>query len=252
MKPEDAYLCAIEFMYELATSGWEGLIPSGFEAFSKQVNGLKIAFGSLAQPEDKYQLQNKHVILGLLKTMNTLASRQTFCTTKAALYMYTAPVGHLVIGRPIVPTLAEINDTNVTVSNINSFPSSTMSRRLATVKEIVDPEDSDFVILYEMLGDPIPCQILLNAAVNGLAKSAQAKNDDRCTDFAGLSSGGEVTYMFSRNPPRTTLFVLSYGLIRASLRLLPARMYSEESCGEVKFDFVYRGEELGGGSIFLS
>lgn len=254
LDPEDAYLCAIEFIYDLASAGWEEVIPSGYEAFSPEVNGIKIAFASLTQPGDTYQLQSKHLILGILKAMNTLASRSSFCTTKATLYMYNKIVGQLAIGRGAgpPPTLSIIHGTNVTLSNPDPIPDNTASRSLAIVREIVDPEDSDFVISYEMLEDPIPCQTLLNAAMNGMAKSAQVKNEDRCIDFAGYSSAGEVTYMISRNPPGTTRFILTYSLVRTTLKLLPERLYSTGACGEVKFDFVYQGDELGGGTFFLS
>lgn len=252
INPEDAYLCAIDFMYGLASSGWDEIIPSGYEASSKDVNGIIIAYGSLAHPEDKNQLQNKHLVLGLVKTMNTLASRKSFCITRAVLYMYNKPVGQLAIARQVPPTLTEINDTNFSLGNLDPMTNSMASRNLTVVRDIVDPEDSNFVISFEILEDSIPCQSLLNAAVNGLAISAPAKNDVVCTEFAGVSSGGEVTYMIHRNSPGTTRFLLTYNLVRRSLKLLPARMYKDELCGEVKFDFIYGDEELGGGTMFLS
>lgn len=88
--------------------------------------------------------------------------------------------------------------------------------------------------------------------MNGLAKSALARNDDVCTDFAGFSSAGEVVYTIARNPPGSTRLLLNYGQVKRLLKLLPATMYSEENCGEVSFDLFYWGEELGGGSISLS
>ena len=247
--PEDTYLCAIQFMYDLASSGWEKAIPNGQEAYSKEVNGLIVAFASSARPGDEYQLQNKHLILGLLEMMNTLANRMSFCNTRAVLYIYQKPIGQLGIGGEYHPKLIRRNDTKVTPNDIDS---NTVTRSLSIEKQIVDPEDSDFVISYEMSGDPIPCQALLNAAVNVLANSAPARNDDRCTNSGGFSSGGKVACLIFGNPPRTTLFVLTYGLVRTTLRLLPAKLYSHGICGEVKFDFIYRGEELGGGSFFLS
>lgn len=252
--PEDTYLCAIQFMYDLALGPWEGTIPSGFEAYSEGVNGLKVAFGSLSQPDDEQQLQNKHLVLGLLAVMNKIASRNIFCNTRATLYIYYKAIGRLAIGRPILPdpNWQKTSGTNVTLTDIDPVAKVIANRSLTFPKEIVDPDDSDFVISYEMLDDPIPCQALLNAALSGLANSAVMSNDDRCTNFAGLSSSGEVTYMIGSNPPGTATFILTYSLVKRTLKLLPARMYRDGTCGEVKFDFIYRGEELGGGSIFLS
>lgn len=236
-------------MYYLASSGWETVVPSGYEGHTVEVNGLRAAFGSLAQSGDEYQLRNKHLVLGLLEVVNTLASRKSFCNTRAALSMYNKPVGQLAIGRPIRPTLTRLKNANVSLNIINA---NTPSRSLTVEREIVDPEDSDFVISYEMLEDPIPCQDLLNVALNALANSAAADGGDPCNDFGSFSSAGDVTCMISRNPPMTSTFVLTYSLVRTVLRLLPAKLYSEDICGEVKFDLIYRGEVLGGGTFYLS
>lgn len=246
---EDTYLCALEFMYDRASSEWEEVIPSGFETFTTEVNGLKGAYGSFTEPDDTHQLQNKHIVLGLLQLMNTLASRGSWCNSKAELYLYNKKIGQLGIGRPL-PN--RINATSVTRNGLSPVINKRASRSLTVRGEIVDPEDRDIVISYEMVGNSIPRQILLNAALNAMAKSAPAQNDYRCTDFAGLSSTGEVTYMISGNPPGTARFVFTYSLVRTALRLLPARFYSQEHCGEVIFDVFYRGKELGGGTFFLS
>lgn len=246
---EDAYLCALEFMYEVASSDWEELIPNGYETFTQEVNGLKGAYGSFTEPGGPPLLQNKHIVLGLLQLMNALASRRYWCNAKADLYLYNKKIGQLGVGRPL-PN--RINATSVTWSGLGPVIDKRASQNLTAKGEIVDPEDRDVVISYEMLGNSIPRQTLFNAALNAMAKSAPAENDYRCTDFAGLSSGGEVTYMIQGNPPGTATFVFTYGLVRTALRLLPARFYRQEHCGEVKFDVFCRGEDLGGGSFFLS
>ena len=249
IKPEDTYVCAIEFTYYLASSGWETVVPSGHEAYSMEVNGLRVAFGSLAQSGDQYQLQNKHLVLGLLEAVNTLASRQSFCNTRAALYMYNKPVGQLAIGRLINPISTRLKHASVVRNVINA---NTPSQNLTVERRIVDPDDPDFVISYEMLEDPIPCQALLNAALNALANTAPVRSDHIFTDFGSTSSAGDVTCMISRNPPGTTRLLLTYNHVRTALALLPAKLYSDDICGEVKFDLIYGGEELGGGTFFLS
>lgn len=248
--PEDAYLCAINFMYELSSIDWEEVVPSGGEAFSKEVNGLKIVFESLAKPEDRVQLQNKHLVIGLVSLMNKMASKSSYCTSRATLYMYRKLIGHLAIGR--WPSSAAAKGVEVVTSITGPSTKLSSSGNLTAVQEIVDPEDSDIVISYEMLGESISCQTLLDAALNGLAKSAPAGNDYRCRDFGGFSSSGEVAYSISGNPPGTTRFLMTYSFVRTSLKLLPARLYGERNCGEVKFDFFYRGEEIGGGTFYLS
>lgn len=252
IKPEDAYLCALLFMYDLALD-WDAVIESGLDVYTKDVNGIKIAIGSLAAPGDQYQLQNKHLVLGLLQLMNSLESRKRFCNSKAALYVYFKLIGQFAIGHPTRPTLSGGNGTNAKLIDVDSvFNVVTESRNLTVAGTIVDPEDSDFVISYQMLEDPISCQALFNAALNAMANTAPIEDEYPCTNFNGLGSSGEVTYSIGRSPPGSTRLLLTYGLVKTALKLVPARLYISDSCGEVKFDFVYAGEDLGGGSFFLT
>lgn len=254
IKAEDAYLCALLFTYELASDGWDPIIDSGFEGYMKEVNGVTIAIGSLAAPDDPYQLQNKHLVVGLLRLMNSLASRTAFCNAIAALYVYHNLIGQVAVVRRLTrPSLTGVNGTSVGLMDTTPVANVvTASRSLTVPREIVDPEDSSFVISYEMLEDPISCQALLNAALNALANTAAIENEYPCTNFMGLSSSGEVTYSINRNPPGTARLRLTYGLVKTALKLLPARLYIQNSCGEVKFDLIYAGEELGGGTFFLT
>lgn len=238
-------------MYDLA-SDWDAVIPSGLDIFTKDVGGIKIAIGSLADPEDQYQLQNKHLILGLLELMNSLESRKRFSNSKAALYVYSKLIGQVAIGHPTRSTLMGVNGTNAKLIDVDTISNVvTESRNLTVSRTIVDPEDSDFVIDYQMMKDPISCQALFNAALNAMANTAPIENDYPCTNFNGLGSSGEVTYSIGKSPPGSTR-LLTYGLVKTALKLVPARLYVENSCGEVKFDIVYAGEDLGGGYFFLT
>ncbi len=254
LKPEDAYLCAIYFMYNLALAGWDDYIPSGYEAISKEVNGVKIGFESLAKPADQYQLQIKHMVLGLLKMLNTSASKGVFCFTAVNLYLYRKHIGQMAIGQPVSSKLASATPVNVTLDGMNHIGNFTESRRrgLGVKKQIVDPEDPNFVISYEVVGDPIPCQVLLNAALNGIATSAIMDSERRCINFAGFSSMEEVTFAINGLPLGPSRRVLTYIMVRTALKLLPARLYGEGTCGEVNFSFDYGGESLGAGFIRLS
>ena len=250
--PEDAYLSALGFMYDLAFAGWEGTIPSGFEAFTKEVNEVKVAFGSVAQSGDQYQLQNKHVALGLLRMLNWLADREHFCFTRVSLSVYRHKIGQMAIGRRAPQTLAGLNVLNVTQTARRSVPNPVEGKSLTAEGEIVDPEDAYFVISYEMVGESIPCQDLFNAALNAMAWSAVLGNDEECTNFAGVSPSGELTYQINSSPRGTKRLLLTYILVRTALKLLPARLYENGICGEVNFHFIYGGEKLGGGSILIS
>ena len=249
MKAEDAYISAISSIYGFASpaNGWEGTIPSGHTAASKGYNGVKVVWGSAAQEGDQYQLQYKHVILGLVETLNMLAGEDDFCYTHTDMFLYGKYIGNLAIG----PQAADVNVVNLALGDIGSNRNALTSRNPLGKGSIVDPEDSDFVISYEMFRDSIPCQDLLNAAVNGMATSAVLSDEKECIDFASLDSSGRVVYRFAGRPTETTQYKLSYVLVRTVLELLPKRLYVKQTCGEVQFSCNYGGEIVGGGSLIL-
>ena len=252
IKPEDAYLSALDFMYKLTYAGWEGTIASGYEAFTKEVNEIIVGVGSLAQPGALEQLQNKHVALGLLRMLNYSASKNRFCFTKAALYLRGKHIGVMAIGLRVNGMMGGNNGSNDTLGIIDTTAGVTVSRSLPSKGTVVDPDDSDFVIAYQMERDRIPCQSLLNAALNAMVLSGVKHNTDLCTDFAGFNSAMDVTVSITRGARGTTVMLLNYVLVRTALKLLPARLYEKGTCGAVKFQLNYGGEMLGSGYIRLS
>ena len=252
MKPEDLYICALDYLYGLASEGWEETIPSEETAMSEEVNGVKIAYRSLATPEARYQLQYKHVVVGILGTVNAMAKKNLFCFAKTDLSLYRDIFGQLVIGRRKPDFLDGTNVFNVTSSEMAPMRTDTKSRAVNANGRIVDPEDSNFLVSYKMLRASIPCQALFSAALDGMASSAVAGDHTRCRSLAGASSSGEVTFLIVGNDPRTSSLVLAYIQVRTVLKLLPTRLYETGRCGVVKFNLTYGGEKIGGGSFFRS
>ena len=247
MKAEDAYLTSIGLMYALAAApGWDGTVPPEQTLVSKDVNGVFVGFQSLVGVGDRYQLQFKHVIVALLETLNALEVRNRFCFTQTTMYLYGKTIGDMAIGRQ-----PDAYGVNVTMGNLGPISNITQSENPTEGGQIVDPEDPDFVISYEMTGDSIPCQTLLNAALNGMANSAVFANHDRCGDFGGFSRSGTVAYTIRGSQPGVSGSVLSYIMVRTVLDLLPKRLYQTRNCREVGFDLIHSGEKLGVGSFFL-
>ena len=249
MKAEDAYISALSSIYGLASpaDGWEGFIPSGHSAVSKGYKGVKIVFGSVAREGDQYQLQNKHVIVGILETLNMLAGKNDFYYTHTDMLLHDRYIGNLAIG----PQAADVNVVNLTLGDSGSASNTLTSRNPLGMGTIVSPEDSDFVISYERFRDSIPCQDLLNSALNGMASSAVFADDQPCTDFAGLDLSGRVVLRISGRFPETTRYKLDYEMVRTVLELLPKKLYEKQTCGEVTFTCKYRGGIVGDGSIML-
>ena len=249
MRAEDAYLTAIGLIYGLAgpPAGWDVVIPTRETALSKDVNGVRVGFQSIAKEGDQYRLQYKHVIVGLLETLNAFARKDRFCFTQAILFLHDEYAGSMAIGR----RAPDVHGVNVTLGDIGPIGNTTESGNPTGGGEIVDPEDSDFVISYEMVGDSIPCKTLLNAALNGMANSAVFGNQVRCRNFGGFSFSGTVAFTFIGSSPEPSRYVLTYVLVRTVLELLPKTLYEKQSCGEVEFDLIYSGQKLGGGSFML-
>ena len=241
-------------MYQIAYAGWEGTIAPGFEGVSKEINLIRVGFKSLAEEGDEYQLQNKHLAIGLLLMLNKSASKKRFCFTKADIYMYNDLVGSMAIGPRGPGELAVTNSTNVTLDDVKATGDSSDSRRrdLGVGGTIVDPDDSDFVITYQMLANPIPCQSLLNTALNAMANAALWHNTDRCREFGGFNSLKDVTWQILTPRPGSTRVPLNYLLVRTLLNLLPARLYERDSCGEVDYQFHYQDETIGWGDFLVS
>ena len=249
MKAEDAYVSAISSIFGLASaeSGWEGIIPSGHSAVSTGYRGVVVVFGSVAPEGDQYQLQYKHVIVGILETLNMLAGKNDFYYTHTDMLLYGRYIGNVAIG----PQAANVNVVNLTLGDSGSSSDTLTSRNALGKGTIVDPEDSDFVISYERFRDVIPCQALLNSALNGMASSAVLAGDRMCTDFAGLDLSGRVVFRLSGRLPETTQYRLNYEMVRTVLELLPKRLYEKQTCGEVTFTCKNGGVIVGGGSIML-
>ena len=247
MRAEDAYLTSIGLIYGLAGPpvGWDAIVPTKETALSKEVNGVKVGFQSLAKEGDRDQLQYKHVIVGLLETLNAFARKDRFCFTQTNMYLHGHYAGDMAIGR----RAPDVYGVNVTQDHIGLISNTTESGNPTEQGEIVDPEDSNFVISYEMMGDSIPCKTLLNAALNGMANSAVFGDQELCRNFGGFDSSGKVAYTFFAKPPGTLGNRLTYVLVRTVLELLPTRLYEKRSCGEVEFDLIYSGEKLGAGSF---
>lgn len=252
LKAEDAYLCAIEFTYLLASYGWEVIIRSGYRGKSKEVNGVKIGIVCVTKPQDQQQLQWKHIAYGILETMNKLASREEFCFTKASLYVYNKLLGEVAIGRREVGNLVGVSGVNLIQSEKSPILKVRGSPNPAGAGKIVDPEDKNFVIMYTMTGEGIPCTDLLNAALNAMVQSAVADDHRHCRDFAGFSSSGKLIYRINGIPRGTTQYALTYKMVRTMFRLLPAKLYELKSCGAVSFRLLYNDEQIGIGHIRVS
>lgn len=140
--------------------------------------------------------------------MNKIISRNLLCNTISTPYICYQGLARLAIGRliPTPPSEPNFSGVNVSLTNVDPAINAIESRTLVSAKEIMDPDNENCVIPCEILEYRIPYQVLFNAALHGLANLAVTSNDAPCTNIAGLSSSGEVTYMVGNGPPRDDAF----------------------------------------------
>ena len=238
-------------MHDWASEGWEHVIPSSAVTASKRVGDLLISWRSLAGATQQEQLQTKYLILGLLHLIDQMTRSNRFIHGVAVMSMTHGPIGIMEMrainenGQSDI----SINDTTIEVNPVYD----TQRRDLTTTKRIVDPEDSNFVIEYEVNGQRMTCVDVFSTIFYAMATAAQGSEEEFCRDLGGFNEKGTAVYRVHGLRPTASMHLLGYGLVRSGLNLLAPRLYAERACGrELTWSFLYRGDNLGFGSISVS
>ena len=114
---------------------------------------------------------------------------------------------------------------------------------------IVDLDDRDFAIVYDLVGDPMSGVDLFSPALYGLATASRAPGIDTCQDLAGFNEKRSVQWIIHGFQPAGLGYLLSYGMIGTGLRLLATGLYNSHDYREVSFRFVYNEDSIGSGNI---
>ena len=242
------HLVAIAAIYEWALDDWDQVIPRRAPLVRTTAYDLEVTSGSAAKVGQEHQLRPKYLILGLLHLLDQMGKFDAYRTASAALMMFDTPVGFIRLGR--LPksrsndALPLISATDSAYARIDQRPNLLASRR------IIDPKDSDFVIEYRLDGRPIPCVDVLATFLYAMATAAQGSIGDYCRDLGGWNEKRSAMYRIHGLKHTKWMALLSYGLVRRGLSLLPSRLVAQGTCGtEVSWTFLYQGDVLGFGSI---
>lgn len=250
-RPGKVYLAALTIVQDWAYEGWNHFISSGSPRSSLESYGIVLSFRSIATRSQRYQLQMKYLIIGMLHLIDQMTKVDKFCVSTASVLAFREPVGFIRLGKPRTVDQTNASSMDVVVTK-DDTANDTQSQNLTATTRIVDPKDADFAIEYEVKGDAMSCIDLLSAALWAMATAAQAGNDEYCQDLGGFNEKQNVVYRIHGKRPTVSGYILTYRDVRRGLFLLPQRLYGERACGEVQFDFEYRGDILGSGSIDLS
>ncbi|KAL8708746.1 MAG: hypothetical protein Q9220_006388 [cf. Caloplaca sp. 1 TL-2023] len=247
---EKVYLAAITMIHDWADKGWDYTFKSGPTRYVKEIYGISLSFRSLALPAQRYQLQEKHMIIGMLHLIDQMTKVKKFCVSTASVLTYRQPVGFLRLAVPGTPIARNSSDVGQAITE--DVPSRIKNRDLQTSGRAVDPQDPDFAVAYQRIGDPLSCVEILSASLYAMATAAQGDGDNYCSMLGGFNEQRTVVWRILGRRPTVSGYLLSYDSVRTGLMILSAQLYRTGFSGEVGFQFEYKGDNLGGGSITLS
>ncbi|KAL6720258.1 hypothetical protein ACLMJK_002179 [Lecanora helva] len=252
LKPEDIYAAAIDVIYDWADDGWDTDVPKDTGKFTKDFAGVSVGFRSIAteDPPPEGRIRYKYLILGVLHLIKEMSDNKRWVASFAIVELNRTPLGFVdfnPVGDPF--RVGSNNETNVT----NTVPATTSATRdLSATKRLFDPDDHDVSVSYEVKGPSFPCVEILSTALYAMATAAQAPGDQTCQVFGGLNPSRKLQWSTFVKRPSYSGYILTYGIIRKAWRLFPQQMYKSKKCGEVSFTYEYKGDDLGGGSIWDS
>lgn len=250
---EKIYLIAIAVVHDWAFVGWDHFISSHSARATKAFRGLTVAWRSIAYPTQRYQLQIKHLILGMLHLIDQMTKAKYFCVSTYSVLLHRQGIGHieLLATGAVASHNRSSSDENLSLKSV-FLPTPTGLRSLIAPRRIVDPEDSDFVIFYERKSEPMSHPDFLSTILYAIATAAQGSNNEYCQDLGGFNEKRNVVYRIHGKRPTDSGYLLTDGMVMRGLRLLSTGVYDSGASAEVRFRFEYRGDVLGGGAIELS
>ncbi|KAL8725705.1 MAG: hypothetical protein Q9166_007190 [cf. Caloplaca sp. 2 TL-2023] len=239
-------------MYTLAQAKWEEVIH---QSRSEIVRGIQISYYEL--PRRPIDMQTKHVVFAMLLGLDTMDKMNDFSTGLIELRQNRKKFGFVRIGRRSEASKIEsMNVTGVAETTKRDGltaqePRSQNGTNLIFPRGIIDPDDHDNMIEYERYGDSVPCKEIFGAALNALVKLAPYERDETIGMFTGENWSHKMVYQTFSKTRASGSLMLSHDLIMRVMRLLPKRLFEENSCGEVRFAMIYTGEKKGAGSFWV-
>ena len=234
------YVNGIDIMHGAVQNGW----TEPFEAPGRSAYGVNMVVANTAPPPVANQLQNRHVILGLLQTIYSMIEDQRFCLSLAQILLYKEEIGVLTIES------SARSDIMRNYGHSNGSLSTFSGDDLGRPGHIIDPDDDSFTIAYTYGGEIVASEDVFTSALDGLSDSALYANDSPCTSLYAASLTGKLVFGVRSAQSRT--MPLSYFYARKTLKLLSFEMVARDKYGEVEFQLLYDGEQIGAGFVRLT
>lgn len=252
--PEEVLSAAIHVLYGWTTGGWEKAVTRDLRVEHKFPNlVMKVEDW---EKNTEHQLRNQHFILAMTNMIYKMIRKNWFCEAWVSPLLFNEIIGLIQIRKPAALSTFLSLSQNVTRGRNSLLTSSeqrsvgSQPRALGDPVRLVDPEDHDFIIIYTMTGQSIPCREVLSSAFFGLVSASRDPADDPADIFMDLDPTSRVQIsIFGALNKSPKGYLLSMEMVWSTLRLLPLHIYEKRTCGEVKFELEYHGDVLGNGNL---
>lgn len=238
--PLGVYLCAVDFLYYFAQTGWYKELAGGFTIWVTGFN-MEIdiensqAYGGLV-------LQTSHIVLGLYDTITDVSTHSRFCELLTTLSLHGRQIGVLMIQKR---TSSTANATNLVmvkgspISNAVTYPSG----------QITDADNPDFSVFYTYSGIRINSKDIFLTVLAALATAAQFSPSRSFQSISASSPSGDCVISISEvGSP----FPVNYSYITKTLRTLISDIsVFLAKFGEMTFQLNWGASSMAEGSIKL-
>ena len=235
------YLCAVDCMYHFAQADWYQELTGGFTTWVNAYD-LEIDIESSHGIHGDFQLQTRHIVLGLYETVTDVSAHSRFCEVLSTLSMHRRQIGTLVIQKRAPSksnATSSVVDQGSPSSNAATYPSG----------QVNDPDEPSFLISYEYSGTRINSKDIFLAVIAALATAAQYPPMQPFRALNALSASGDCVISILG---ADSSFRVNYSYITKALRTIVVHIVVVlAKFEEMRFQLELETLTIGQGSISL-
>ena len=260
VNPLGAYVVALRLMYGLSKQKWSKqveLIESGLLIVVESTSYNAVIYTSDTDVDSG--LTAGLCVQALLLAVNGMATRNPgFYQSSSYILKDGTPIGRVLItnldlsqsGTGRIGSVSNGTSTNKTYESTSLFGGTKTTSPVPTLAadsgSLIDPEDKDFVIHYRFEGHKLPVGDIYNAAVDGLAQTAQVGHNLRCDFITTLSITRNVIWHVGHVGGDV---VFGYEIARVFFLLVTEVMLVQKRFQEMWIKVTHEGVDLMDGYI---
>ena len=237
----------------LALKSWDEPLS---EAITVQYHDFKEMLVLSPWPQGSSRLLVKHAVVALYKAGTELAAiamkkRGAVPRLYAGLFLQNEQIGYLKwlhksrsLGSEVNSTLSLINASNSTAALQVVHSIQSTGGLIKGTRKIKDPNDSEFIVTYELGNKPAAVPEMFSAVLEAIAEAAPHDISGVGAYANGISTSGNVVV----NVHGTD--ALSWENVVRSLFMLWV-IIAKNNLVEIDFTFSYGGVRLGEGSVLV-